>query len=234
MQQKELLTEHPGFLEEDFRKDLETLFSVPDSVIEALTSHFTQIQDYDDLVDAKKWVEVAEKTKLTIDELFRMSRPLRYICMIALREGVEVEQIISLLGEAGVLRSEEIPKQQRILQLSSALQPIANAAEGRMLPMLPGLRIQGLSSSANVISQFENDFDSSTDDPLTYHPRIRRLHVYTIVQLRFRGDDNRQVTIALSEEHLKQLIRHLQLAQVQHRALEVRVKAQAAATVEKE
>lgn len=229
MKDRNFFTKHPGFLKEDFRNEMGQLVATEEETVSVLLEHIRAHADYEALVDEKSWVQLAEKTKMSIDDLQGLFRPLRYMTMAAIREQRQPEDIVACLSEKGIVESFTPDIRQRTANLMAALRPALAAAYEETPPRLPGLRIKSMSSSANLISEFENEFDISVDDPESYAPQIRRAYAYTTLRLAFRDDEHDPLTIVLAEDQLKDLVRWLQLAEVQQCAL----KEQLPATPEK-
>ncbi len=227
MPEKDIIGEHPVLLAQEFRDDLSVLAAAGSDTMVALADHLRGVGDYNKLLDDKQWTRLAELTGCTINDLFKMFRPLRYICLVALREKTDPGRIVALLADRGILRDAAEDVKQRITDAASALQPAIELAEAEGAPRLPGLQIERITSRASVISQFENEFDLSDDVPSAYLPRVQKLHVYTTLRVSFVDDEHDPITLALSESGLKQLSRWLEFSQVQQQALKEHVMGEA-------
>ncbi len=219
MKNTHIFIKQSALLEEDFKLEINDLLAAKEETINIFIEHFNSSHTLEELLLAKNWVPLAEKTGEPIDYLFKLFRPIRYINVAAKRANIDPSTLIDLLEERKIIDGTREGNKQRILALSRALKRHTDASEEGLAPQLPGLRIRSISTNTNAMPIFEKDFDITEDDPSKYTDRIRKLYFYTTLIINFRSRDPEKVTIALSEADLKDLMKWLQMAEVQQNIL---------------
>ncbi len=220
MNTQNILAEYLGLIDDSFRKDVKLFDNLDAEAISKISSVFYKIKKYEDIFDEDTIVQITQDLGITVREYLDLIGVMRYLCHIVYEEKIELRDLLKILDERSIVNETII---NNISTLSSSFTPLFLNYYVDATPKLPNLRIRSVSTSTNIITEFENEFDISRDELSKYEPIIRKLHAYTSLTLEFFGDETKQITISLTEKTLDTLKQYLQYADVQFKNVKKKI-----------
>jgi hypothetical protein len=211
------LSEHPSFLDKEFRDDLAVFASAGDDVVNAIGDWIASLNDFDDTAEDKKWIPLARQTGKTIDELQTCFRPVRWISLVSQQDGIAVAELLDDLAEAGVISDESL--RGRFLRLLGPLETLIERTSDVTAPSLPLLEIKEIQTRCVLVSEYDREFSTGEDTVETYKPSVHALHPRVVLELKFWGKESQKVGISLSERNLETMSKWLTFAGVQLKTL---------------
>ncbi len=212
-----MLSEHPSFLEKDFRDDLEALASASPEMVVAIRNWIASLSEWADTEDDRKWIPLARETGKTIDELQTLFRPIRWISLVCQNDRLALSDVLDELHESGLVGDKDL--RNMLAGLLNALERLVRLAYDVVAPSLPLLGIRRIRTRCILVSEYDKEFDVGEDAPETYRPSVDALHPKVILELEFRDKEHKNIGIALSESDLEVVTKWLTLARVQLAAL---------------
>ncbi|MBN1346000.1 MAG: hypothetical protein JXQ73_25155 [Phycisphaerae bacterium] len=216
----DIVAKYPAFLQEEFRQDIKFLLETEEKIIQALADFLSSGKSYRDVLKDETWVPMVEATGLAVEDFTKILRPLRYLCYAARLERTSPASIVEVLSAHKIIVATSPAGFQPVLTLAVKLQPLVDAFDEENPPALPALRIQHLRSTTNTITEFVNEFDTERDEPDSYVPELKKLHVYTTFEATFKEKHVDPMVVAMTKRDLDQVIKWLLLARIQHEATE--------------
>lgn len=213
------ISENPAFLQEAFRDDINALGQLDATAIQGLTQWLNEAKDYRELEDDKRWTTLAVTLRQSIDEVRKCFRPVRFMAAVSVEDRIPVPDLLDDLVEVGAIEGTDTGLREALTNLLEPVVGLMKKAYDETAPSLPLLRIKGLGSRCAAVYEFENEFNTKTDAPDTYQPRIKKPFPVATLKLTFRDDAHKPIGISLSEEDLDAFITWLELTREQLRTV---------------
>src|ERR1039457_649584 len=182
-----VLKDNAAFYEKEFRDDLSRLISQPPQIVEDISRWIESRKSLRDFLDEDMWIPLLKGTGQTVEQMRGTFEPLLHIARTAANEKISIEDLADEMAEEGILTDKNAHR-ALVIRLVDPIVALVLRATEELGPQIPMFQISSMTTRCIAVSEFENEFSVTKDEPSTYSPLVNRLHRRITLDLRLNDE----------------------------------------------